>query len=327
MAKSDLLEYLGTIIELEKSVYTQKETWSKLEKEKNSLGKKGTINCKKVHSVYFGDYFTKGVWIFAFLIGVAVMFVKLFGGMGSSRRSIIDGISNLFSSFFKSLGGLFIGTLIGVGIGLVYAILRYAVASAQVRSERRAAENDYISRVKRDDDRVSTELAVAKMMDSEQRVLAAQMKKTEDLLAQYYDIGIIYPTYRNFVAVCSLYQYIDSGVCDKLTGHEGAYNKYDLECRLDMIIFKLDVVIEKLEDIKQVQIELYNAINDGNRKIDMLIGEVKKQTKYIKASADNSAAAAANSAMSVYTQQQTLNEVRWGNNMSHYRMFKEEMKG
>ena len=327
MTKKELLEYLGTVIELEKSVYTQKETLSKLDAEKKALGRKGVVNCQKVDSVYFGDYFfTKGVWIFAFLVGVAVMFIKLFSGLGSSG-GIIDGISNLFSSFFKSIGGLFIGLLVGIGIGLIYAIIRYAVDSAQVRSERRAAENDYIARVKKDDDRVSKELAVATMIGREQNILVAQMKKTEDLLAQYYDIGIIYPTYRNFVAVCSLYQYIDSGVCDELKGHEGAYNKYDLECRLDMIIFKLDVVIEKLEDIKQVQIELYNAINDGNRKIDMLISEVKKQTKYIKASADNSAVAATNSAMSVYAQQQTYNEVRWGNSMAHYRMLKEEMRG
>lgn len=60
-------------------------------------------------------------------------------------------------------------------------------------------------------------------------------------------------------------------MCTQLEGHEGAYNKYDTESRLDYIICQLDEVIRHLEDIKNNQYQLYAAIKESNRKYDKLI--------------------------------------------------------
>lgn len=71
--------------------------------------------------------------------------------------------------------------------------------------------------------------------------------------------------------MCSLYGYFDTGVCTQLEGHEGAYNKYDTESRLDYIICKMDEVLKHLEEIKSNQYQLYSAIQESNAQFDKLI--------------------------------------------------------
>ena len=44
------------------------------------------------------------------------------------------------------------------------------------------------------------------------------------------------------VMVCSLYEYVCSGRCDTLAGHEGAYNIWEMEIRLDKIVTQLGLV-------------------------------------------------------------------------------------
>ena len=40
-----------------------------------------------------------------------------------------------------------------------------------------------------------------------------------DTLNQLYSLNIIYPKYRNFVAISSFYEYFESGRCNTLKGH------------------------------------------------------------------------------------------------------------
>ena len=98
-----------------------------------------------------------------------------------------------------------------------------------------------------------------------------QSKKTVDTLNKLYNKGVIHKKYWGLVPICSLYGYFDTGVCTQLEGHEGAYNKYDTECRLDRIISKLDQVIQRLDEIKELQQDLYEAIEESNCKVGQLI--------------------------------------------------------
>lgn len=120
---------------------------------------------------------------------------------------------------------------------------------------------------------------------------------TKAALRQVYEKDIIYPKYRNFIAVCSLYEYLASGRCSCLEGHEGAYNIYESELRQDLILIKLDVVISQLEDIKKNQFTLYQKmceINSAVLSISYQMGELLKKTDTI---ADNTNKIANNTAV------------------------------
>lgn len=86
-----------------------------------------------------------------------------------------------------------------------------------------------------------------------------------------YNENIIYHKCRNFTSVCSLYEYIDAGRCDRFEGQDGAYNIFETEIRLDRIILKLDAVISRLDRISENQYALYNAIEESNRLSNELI--------------------------------------------------------
>lgn len=97
-----------------------------------------------------------------------------------------------------------------------------------------------------------------------------EQTKTKQALASVYSLNVIHPKYRNLVAVASFCEYFETGRCSQLEGHEGAYNIYEQEIRLDRIITKLDVIISKLEEIKNNQYVLYQSIMQANNVLNRI---------------------------------------------------------
>jgi hypothetical protein len=118
---------------------------------------------------------------------------------------------------------------------------------------------------------------------------------TKHVLSDLYALDIIFAKYRNLVAVSSIYEYLNSGRCDALEGHEGAYNIFESEIRQDMIIVQLDRAIASLEEIRNTQYMLYDAIQESNRLAAQSAAEMRKigassalTAYYAKQSAKNS---------------------------------------
>jgi hypothetical protein len=141
-----------------------------------------------------------------------------------------------------------------------------------------------------------------------------EIHTTEALLAQaygclesLYNCGVIYEKYRDPVALASFYDYFASGRCATLTGPDGAYNLYESEVRMDLVITKLDVVIKKLEDIKKNQYMLYSvmsAMNQNLNELNRTASEMATSVNAMKCSvatiADNSAVIAHNTAVTAF---------------------------
>ena len=111
----------------------------------------------------------------------------------------------------------------------------------------------------------------------------------------YYDKNIIYPKYRGLIPVASIYDYFKSGCCDCLTGHEGAYNKFDNELRMNLIISKLDDVLYKLDQIRNSQYMLYDAINYATQNSERLTNTVNMLANNMQSIAENQEVIAYNS--------------------------------
>ena len=88
-------------------------------------------------------------------------------------------------------------------------------------------------------------------------------------------------------------EYFESGRCETLKGHEGAYNIYEMELRQNIIISKLDGISRQIESVKDRQYMLYTAIKDANR----ISGEM---AQYAIEAAKESRAAAENTALSAH---------------------------
>lgn len=102
-------------------------------------------------------------------------------------------------------------------------------------------------------------------------------------------LNIIYPKYNNFIAITIFYEYFLTGKCDSLTGSTGAYNLYENELRSNIIIDKLDIIIEKLDNIKESQHQMYCVLNEINEmqknicsSLDKVVDEITSISKSAK---------------------------------------------
>lgn len=93
-------------------------------------------------------------------------------------------------------------------------------------------------------------------------------------LGKLYAENIIYPKYRNMVAVTMIYEYLESGRCSQLEGPDGAYNLYEMELRQNIIIGQLSSIMDNLERIKENQFTLYNEIVEANGNTSSLLSDI-----------------------------------------------------
>lgn len=129
----------------------------------------------------------------------------------------------------------------------------------------------------------------------EMNILQRSRDETARILRLYYNKNIIYSKYRNLIAVSSFCEYFESGRCNTLEGHEGAYNIFENEIRQNLIIQKLDDVIEHLERIENNQYMLYSAIQESNKNTKRLSQELSRTSQSLRQIESNTAITAYNS--------------------------------
>ncbi len=103
-------------------------------------------------------------------------------------------------------------------------------------------------------------------------------------LKDLYCKNIIFSKYWNIIACTTFLEYLQAGRCEQLEGQNGCYNIYENEIRLDRICDKLDVVIQKLDDIQRNQYALYRQlqqINETTQNIEKSVADCAKSSQRI----------------------------------------------
>lgn len=268
-------EYLGRVVSLEKSVYTQTQTINEIQDQIDGLGH--PYNYQKPEPPQHASLSEEA--------GDITGNLQLFG-----FGALIGGVIGLFAG--SIVGGAIIGgsILLG-GIYLIQAVSN-ANYNSDVDEEYQRNLNSYNAATAADKKRVKKELAEKARLSEILDMMVKKKNETVSVLELYYGKDIIFPKYRNLVAVCSFYEYFMSGRCYALTGHEGAYNIFENEVRLERICTKLDEVVQRLEDIKANQYMLYDVIQEGNRITERLVEESVRQSRIAERTAENTALAA-----------------------------------
>lgn len=190
----------------------------------------------------------------------------------------------------------------------------------EMESYRQTIQQNQAKRQRDKEDRETKAL----LLQSELSQINAFLEKSQERLRSIYNKNIIFPKYRNLVAVCSLYEYICAGRCSTLEGHEGAYNIYETEMRLDRIITQLDKVIANLGAIRDNQFMLYSAIQNMNQQSMCILKstqEMAGQLRSITGQAGNMAVQITElqktSALTAYHAERTQKELAYMNRMDY----------
>ena len=199
--------------------------------------------------------------------------------------------------------GVFIGGFVVVlfGIGLAYAGGMYFSERQAKEDEYQAIIDDYkldmakynatIEQVKAENKEKQKQYNLAfneykelacqhiQEKNNAHKLIFGSGRKLREALDSLYDMNVLYPKYRNLVAVSMIYEYLSSGRCDRLDGPDGAYNLYEMELRQNIIIGQLSSIVENLNQIRNNQFTLYNELVSANQRAASVLSDIGNNVK------------------------------------------------
>ncbi len=194
-------------------------------------------------------------------------------------------IDSAFISFFSEIEPspklalfIIIGAFLGFAVGVLFSI-------QIVKGDKEG----YINGIEKNREVSEKNMQIAELSKKRSYFLQNQLdqavqlnEQTVEILSKLYSMGVVYPKYQGLVPISMLYEYLASGRCSQLQGHEGAYNLYEMEIRMNLIISKLDEIIYKLEAIKNSQYMLYQAIQESNQTAKHICNTIVESSYYLQ---------------------------------------------
>lgn len=228
---------------------------------------------------------TTGIGIFLVVLGILFgLFIFLFASVGV----LILAILSMFGCCFFISNGM---NIISAGIGKKQQYekkLKEYEAQWQVYQDkiRENEKKDAQFRAQYQQEKAAYTTQLQQFNNKKQMItncFSTISNKLETALDDLYSKNVIFPKYRNLVAVTTILEYLSSGRCSELEGPNGAYNLYEMELRQNIVIAQLSTITRNLEGIRNNQYTLYQEISNSNRQIrDMLqqIGNEASLTNY-----------------------------------------------
>jgi len=267
MNTNELKQYLKYVMVLEANAYELKTIYDNLSSKIFKYNNRDYTPQERKEKISIGDCF---LILLMLVIPGAIIGFCIGIGVGISKET-----GWILSKFLKSdpiYSGY--GALWGSVIGAVIAIIIISLRIISVFSNNQKIELYNIKIKKNNAHMLEDDLKRIQIYEKEQKNIYRQYSETCNMLKKAYQLNVLYPKYRNNIAVCSLYEYLDSGICSHLEGHEGGYALLELHIRLDRIILKLDEIISNLDKIKENQYVLYTQLRTCNGNIDRISKQI-----------------------------------------------------
>ncbi len=235
-------QYLKDLYTIEKEKYCSEQAKDKISNTIGGLGRPKQIEqIQKTNPITIGNIFS------------CLFILAIYGGGGAVVGFVITWI-------LSAVLNNFIFVYIGLIVGIIIAIYTIIEENQNINYEYKKNQRE----IEKDKERVDKENELIVKYRNTQNLYLKNVNSCNQALKQLYDLDIIFPKYRNFIAISQIYEYYMSGRCTSLEGHEGAYNIFESEARQNIIILQLNNVLNQLEQIKQNQYLIYQAIKESN---------------------------------------------------------------
>lgn len=315
METKDLIEYLKYVVDVEKNIHSIDCSVEALKNKKNHLGR--SITLTKPNEPTKPSLEKKKHWVHYLLIGAILIAIAV--AMGAS-----DGI--VFISFWPFIFG--VGCILFVIPDTIIRNRKIKKANDKLSLE---YENKidkynidlstYLEKKENNAVRLKKELNEIQLIDHMIKKLIEQRKESTVVLDELYSYNIIYPKYRNLIAVCSFLDYFSSGLCYTLESPKnsvgGAYYIFENEMLHKQIIVELQQVNKNLNQIKTSQYSLFCAISESNQTLSDLNASMKLLSFQQEKGNHNLEMLIETSQISNYYASQTQKELSYLNNMQY----------
>lgn len=283
----NLKEYMQRVYMLEKSRYEQHMLVEKLQQRlENAKRPQYYAKVKAKKESFFFNVFV--------LLFITVITTVLGAIVGSVLALIIEFVGTILFEFDEQMVEK-ICVIIALLCGLAGAVIGVSLAISGIKDDHRKYK-----KAKAHNQNVEIQNQI--IQNNAPKIISSikgQVEKarsnlavTEAVLRSYYEKNIIFPKYRGLVPVAMFYEYLASGRCTQLEGHEGAYNIFEQEVRMNLILTKLDDIIDRLDSIERNQYMLANAVREGNRKADQIYRQISSCADQLQSIDNNSTIAA-----------------------------------
>lgn len=305
VTQSQLKEYIARAKALEISCYQQNVLCSQLARTVQSLEREretileGTKEDVKPDSIghtigmaigspilcaFWGVLICLGIGL---VIGLLVSIVTFFRGLSNYNPIFVAVMAVkefLFSNWLGIVGrwlfrGLVVGAVGGVVVGLLVAIFgRTSKREARRQNLAIASHNQEVAR--------EAELCDQRVHMALRDLSIAREKYQETIRTRdkFYSVGVIFPKYRKLVPVSMFHEYLQSGRCGTLEGHEGAYNLFESECAMHLILSRLDDIVSRLDDIVDDQQALAQEIRASRSQAGQILDGISRSLQRLEES-------------------------------------------
>ncbi len=278
MNSEQTTKYLGDLLDVELSIYVQEKSIEKMKRSCNSLCRERNLRIpiREVATAdYFGSAYAYGIAGFIIATAIGTVVGTIAGVLGSEWW-----IFTIVFKFFISL------ILSAVKYGIVAAIIGGFVGclieKSKANKKQKELDEEYESQLvghivdsDREKSRLADEAVKKKYLEKEIELMTEILKRSYNSRKMLYEQNLLHRDYHDLISVGTIYGYFVKGQTQSLsfdpkTGDQGAYNIYENQRRLDMIITNTEEILKKMDTIIQTQYELADGLVRAEKRIGVL---------------------------------------------------------
>lgn len=283
MVDKMLLSYVNQMYILESELYSLRQIKSSLENER-------TVQMNRIQDEKFSyslpQYSNTNIW--EYVKGTLLLFPGiLFIGTGFS---IYDE-----ESFYKVIFIVIGGYILLAGIGKIIGAASEDIAVSKRQQDMIEKEEARQKKIIRENNKIRIN---CKKLTEGIQVIDAHIKEKNSILQKLYSYNIIHKNYRNFYGMSKIYQLLDTGICDSLTGVTGAYSQMRMDQIIDnqevnnelqkKILVSNQMMCAAMSQTNRMLERISTQINTNNFDMQKMLGNIHSETEMTKFLAQSS---------------------------------------
>ncbi len=313
-----LKEYLGMVIDIENNLQAQKNSLTQLQNNLNNCTtelnnlKKKPLAVPRLKEPQKHPYISPVESIFTSIILAAIIY----------------GISFLVFCAINDIIAVPVSVVVAVVVCIYLIFIGFPKKDKKLYAK---LENEY--QVHINEINISNQNLQSQIHNYEFRVdyiknqisiLTNTISNSEKNLSSLYSHDFIHPKYKKFEYVVLIYECLDTGRCDKLEGPEGAYNRVELDYRLDNISNQLGTIINRLNDINHVLADMKHDLSlltrstqSINTNLEKLIQSSDNGNELLQKQNNILKELESKSDLMIYQQERTRREIEYANRINY----------